>query len=183
MLRKFLGPYWTLRFLVTCANMSSVIWAWWLTLVSQYLGSRGREDQGFKGSLSSMSEFEVSLGYRGPHLKKQNKKQKYIAQIPGTLLTGFSFMLTAEPFFRSPEYSRFLSEVEGKHSSVLAAPPNPFLVVIWIWNQKVSNTRLHVIWYSPWIFMGYWRNGAILSNSYSILYLILGLVPCVTREQ
>lgn len=87
-----------------CANMSSVIWAWWLTLVSQYLGSRGREDQGFKGSLSSMSEFEVSLGYRGPHLKKQNKKQKYTAKVPGTLLTGFSLMLTAEPFFRSPEY-------------------------------------------------------------------------------
>lgn len=161
--------------------MSSVIWAWWLTLVSQYLGSRGREDQGFKGSLSSMSEFEVSLGYRGPHLKKQNKKQKYTAQVPGTLLTGFSLMLTAEPFFKSPEY--FPEWSWRKTFISVGCTPNPFLVVIWIWNQKVSNTLLHVIWYSPRIFMGYWRNSGILSNSYSILYLILGLVPCVTREQ
>lgn len=178
MLRKFLGPYWTLYFLVTCSNMSNIIWAWWLTLVSRYLGSRGREDQGFEGSLSYVSEIEVSLGYRGPHFKKQNKKQKYTAQVPGTLLTGF------EPHVNcwGPQ-STFLTDVEGKHSSVLAAPPSPFLVVIWIWNQKVSNTQLHVIWYSPWIFMGYWRNGGILSNSYSMLYLILGLVPCVNREQ
>lgn len=84
--------------------MSKVIWAWGLTLVSQYLGSRGREDQGFEGSLSYMSEFEVSVGYSRPHLKKHNKKQKYTAQVPGTLLTVLSLVLTAEPLFRSPEY-------------------------------------------------------------------------------
>lgn len=90
-----------------------------------------------------MSEFEISLGYRGPHLKKQNK-QKYTAKVQVALLTALSLELTAKPFL-GPQ-STFLNEIKGKHLSVLVF--FPFLVVMWILNQfPVFNYMLSDIHY------------------------------------